>query len=58
MDITTIKVLLFDLDGTLINTDMLESFRSLKHALYGTPEYKKAIEDTLSQYNTSKERSA
>ena len=56
MDITTIKVLLFDLDGTLINTDMLESFRSLKHALYGTPEYKKAIEDTLSQYNTSKER--
>ncbi|WP_202109189.1 HAD hydrolase-like protein [Succinivibrio dextrinosolvens] len=56
MNRTNIKVLLFDLDGTLINTDMLESFRSLSHPLYGTPEYKKAIEDALSQHNSTKER--
>lgn len=48
-----IKVLLFDLDGTLIDTSMLEPFRSFKHPLFGTPGYTKAIEDYLSKYNSS-----
>ena len=56
MTTNKIKVLLFDLDGTLIDTSILESFRSLNHHLYGTPNYITAIENYLSRYNSANDR--